>query len=91
MPITRAHVFISGRVQGVFFRSETQDMALSLGLTGWATNLYDGRVEAVFEGEEKAVKKAVEWCRKGPSLARVENVEVKFEKPLEIDTTFSIN
>ena len=90
MPIVRAHVFVSGRVQGVFFRSETQDIALSLGLRGWVKNLYDGRVEAVFEGEEENVKKAIDWCHRGTSSARVDKVEVSCKKPTGEETTFSI-
>ena len=72
----RVHVFISGKVQGVFFRSSTKDMAEELGLSGWVRNLPDGRVEAVFEGEEKKVEKMVEWCRKGPEYAIVTGVEM---------------
>ncbi len=78
---TRAHVWISGRVQGVFFRAHTQEVACRLGLTGFVRNLPDGRVEAVFEGEEEAVRKAIEWCHKGPPRARVERVEVRWEEP----------
>ena len=77
----RAHVWISGRVQGVFFRAHTKEVAEKLGLTGWVRNLPDGRVEAVFEGEEEAVKEAIEWCKRGPPLARVEKVEVRYEEP----------
>lgn len=72
---TRVHVYVSGRVQGVYFRSHTRNKALELGLAGWVKNLDDGRVEAVFEGNEKAVKKMVEWCRIGEGHARVDNVE----------------
>ncbi len=72
----RVHVFVSGKVQGVFFRSGTQNKAEELGLAGWARNLSDGRVEAVFEGEEAMVNKMVEWCWKGPDYARVAGVEV---------------
>lgn len=77
----RAHVWISGRVQGVFFRAHTKEVAEKLGLTGWVRNLPDGRVEAVFEGEEEAVKEAIEWCKRGPPLAKVERVEVRYEDP----------
>jgi acylphosphatase len=77
----RAHVWISGRVQGVFFRAHTKELADELGLTGWVRNLPDGRVEAVFEGEEDAVKEAIEWCKRGPPLASVEKVEVRYEQP----------
>jgi len=76
---TRVHVFVSGYVQGVFFRSETRREARKYGLTGWVRNLRDGRVEAVFEGEEDAVKKLVEFCRHGPSGAMVTSIEVFWE------------
>ncbi len=79
--IVRAHVYISGRVQGVFFRANTRRVAKSLGLKGFVRNLPDGRVEAVFEGEEEAVKRAIEWCHRGPPLARVDKVEVHWEEP----------
>ena len=75
----RAHVFVSGRVQGVFFRQKTKQQAESLGVNGWVRNLPDGRVEAVFEGEEEAVKALVEYCHHGPSSARVKNVDVNYE------------
>jgi len=77
---TRVHVFISGKVQGVFFRSSTKDRADELNLTGWVRNLADGRVEAVFEGEEGNVEKMAQWCRKGPEYARVNDVEVISEE-----------
>jgi len=75
----RAHVFVSGRVQGVFFRSETRHEARLHGVKGWVRNLPDGRVEAVFEGEEEAVERLIEFCRRGPPGARVTKVEVKWE------------
>jgi acylphosphatase len=77
----RAHVFISGRVQGVSFRWYTQHMAQKLDLTGWVRNLWDGRVEAVFEGPEEAIHKAVAWCHHGEPPARVEDVKVVYETP----------
>ena len=76
---TRAHLFVSGRVQGVFFRQNTKLQAQSLGINGWILNLPDGRVEAVFEGEEKTVKSLVEYCRHGPSLAIVTSIDVEWE------------
>jgi acylphosphatase len=75
----RVHVFVSGRVQGVFFRQKTKQQAQSLGVNGWVRNLQDGKVEAVFEGEEAAVKALVEYCHHGPSSARVDKVEVNYE------------
>jgi acylphosphatase len=75
----RAHVFISGRVQGIFFRSETRNEAKKLGVKGLVRNLSDGRVEAVFEGKEREVKALVEFCKRGPLGARVTDVHVVME------------
>jgi len=75
----RARVYITGWVQGVFFRSETQDEATRQGVTGWVRNLPDGRVEAVFEGEKGRVDRLIEFCRRGPPGARVAKVEVVWE------------
>jgi acylphosphatase len=72
----RFHVFISGRVQGVFFRANTWKQARSLGLSGWVRNLPDGRVESVFEGEELAAETMLNWSRTGSLPSRVDNVEV---------------
>jgi len=66
MVMNRVHVFVTGRVQGVFFRAETKSKADSLNLTGWVRNLPDGRVETVFEGEKERVDTMIEWCRQGP-------------------------
>ena len=76
---TRAHVFVSGRVQGIFFRTETKYKADSHGVKGWIRNLPDGRVEAVFEGEEEAVKALIEFCKRGPPGTRVINVNLTWE------------
>lgn len=76
----RVHVYISGFVQGVFFRSETRAKALRLGLKGWVRNLSDGRVEAVFEGGEEGVKDMIEFCKVGPPGAVVRDVEVIWEE-----------
>jgi acylphosphatase len=74
----RLHVFVSGRVQGVFFRARTRDRALELGLTGWVRNLADGRVEAMFEGEDADLEAALSWCREGPPRSRPEEVEASW-------------
>jgi len=74
----RAHVYVSGRVQGVFFRSETSYEAQTHDVTGWVRNMPGGRVEAVFEGEEENVKKLIEFCRRGPPGARVTSVDVEW-------------
>jgi len=63
----------------VFFRAQTQKAATGYNLTGWVRNLADGRVEALLEGESKSVDKMLEWCRKGPPAARVENISVTEE------------
>jgi len=76
----RAHLLIEGRVQGVFFRAYTQEEARKRALTGWVRNLYDGRVEAVFEGEEKEVRSIIGWCHSGPTRAVVTNVSVDIEE-----------
>ncbi len=73
---TRVYVLVSGKVQGVFFRSSAKKRAEELHLTGWVKNLDDGRVEAVFEGEKEKVDKMVEWCRKGPDYADVKDIQV---------------
>lgn len=75
----RAHVFVSGWVQAVFFRSETRREARKRGVEGWVRNLRDGRVEAVFEGDEDVVKELIEFCRQGPPSARVTHLDVKWE------------
>ncbi len=76
----RVHIFVSGKVHGVFFRSSTKEKAQELGITGWVRNLTDGRVEALFEGEKGDVEKIVEWAGRGPEYARVEYVEIMHEK-----------
>ena len=77
----RVHVFVSGQVQGVFFRAECASRARRLGLGGFVRNLPDGRVEAGFEGDPAAVDTMVEWCHAGPRWARVEKVESVEEEP----------
>jgi acylphosphatase len=73
----RAHLWISGRVQGVFFRSATRERARAHGLTGWVRNAPDGRVEAEVQGPPDAIAKLVDECRNGPPAARVTDVEVQ--------------
>mgnify|MGYP006279782965 CR=1 FL=1 len=81
MSRTRAHVYVTGRVQGVYFRANTRDAAQSRGVDGWVRNLPDGRVEAVFEGPAADVEAMVEWCGEGSPAARVEDVEAEFGDP----------
>ncbi|MCL2476034.1 acylphosphatase [Candidatus Bathycorpusculum sp.] len=79
MTKTRAHVYISGKVQGVYFRQNTKNQALHQSVTGWVRNLDDGSVEAVFEGEDASVRAVVDFCRVGPRGASVTGVAVAWE------------
>ena len=72
----KAHVIISGRVQGVWFRASVKNKAEQLGINGWVRNTDNGNVEAIFEGNEKNIEEMLKWCSHGPSLAKVDNVEV---------------
>lgn len=88
--MSRAYIFVSGYVQGVFFRKFTKEHATSLGLTGWVKNLPDGKMEIVAEGGKDKLKELIELVKKGPPLARVEKVEVSWEKATGEFQTFSI-
>ncbi|WP_029917427.1 acylphosphatase [Pelobacter seleniigenes] len=90
MPQTRAEVIISGRVQGVGFRYSTFRVAQRNGLTGWCRNNPDHTVAAVFEGEQEALEAMLEWCRRGPALARVDDVQVRWGEATGEFSTFSI-
>ena len=79
--IQRARVIVSGRVQGVGFRWETRSRAVSLGLSGWVRNRSDGNVEAVFEGPREHVELLLHWCRRGSSVAYVDEMEVEWQAP----------
>jgi len=85
----RAEVTVRGAVQGVFFRVETRDRARSLGLSGWVSNAPDGTVRAAFEGDVERLESMVEWCRRGPSGASVDGVDVTWSEPLG-ESEFSI-
>jgi acylphosphatase len=78
----RVRVRVSGRVQGVFFRAETRARAESLGIAGLVRNDLDGSVEAVFEGPADRVESLVDWCRRGPAGAQVDDVQIVEEHPL---------
>jgi len=73
-----AHVYINGKVQGVYFRAETRERALQLNVRGWVRNLPDGRVEGLFEGDRRDVEKLIDWCRQGPPRAVVYDVAVEW-------------
>jgi len=87
--IVRAHLLISGRVQGVFYRASTQDKARSLGLRGWVRNLPDGRVEIIAQGDPDDVQALIAWAHDGPPLAVVDDVEITWEEP-SIESGFSV-
>ena len=89
MEYKRYHLWISGRVQGVFYRATCRQVAEELGISGWVRNLPDGRVEAVAEGPSDAMEKFLEWCHQGPPMANVEHVEVQEEEPRQ-EKGFSI-
>lgn len=75
------HLIVSGRVQGVFFRSNVRNSALELGLKGYTKNLNDGNVEVVAEGDEEQIKELIEFIRKGPGIATVKDVKIQHKEP----------
>ena len=79
MENVRVRLIIEGRVQGVFFRHHTQEMAAKLGLKGWVKNMQNGDVEAIFEGPQQEVNQMIQWCRQGPPRARVTRVHQVWE------------
>lgn len=77
---SRAHIYVSGNVQGVFYRYETKKHAELHGVNGWARNLPDGRVECLFEGEREDIEKTIEFCRQGPPGAHVDDIDIQWEE-----------
>ena len=88
--MTRIHLVISGRVQGVYFRQSTREQAQALGVSGWVRNRSDGTVELVVEGPASSVEKLVAWCKTGPDMARVDGVERVDEEPVGIPDGFDV-
>ena len=86
----RARVFVSGWVQGVFFRANTKKKAQSLGALGWVRNLSDGNVEAVIEGEKAIVEEVVRWCTDDQPYATVTDEEMDWQEPTGEFTDFEI-
>lgn len=86
----RVRVVVEGWVQGVFFRYSTQEMANRLHVFGWVKNRLDGKVEAVFEGEQEGVEEMIAWCRQGPPGAHVQRVDTHLEDYLGEFDGFSI-
>ena len=87
----RAHVFIVGKVQGVYFRQNTRVVANRHKVTGWVRNLRDGRVEAVLEGNEMDVSELIEWFYAGPPKAKVDDVQIKYESYIGEFQGFKVN
>jgi len=79
MTKARLRIQVYGIVQGVFFRSSTEEKASSMALTGWVKNRRDGSVEILAEGEKKVLEALLAWCEKGPEGSRVEKVEHSWE------------
>ena len=90
MENARAHIYISGRVQGVFYRGFAQNLALNLRLKGWVRNLRDGRVEAVFEGKKEVVEEAIRQCRTGPPASRITGIDIQWELYTGDEKDFSV-
>jgi len=89
-PKARVHVVISGLVQGVFFRHYTRKYAIQYDLTGWVNNRLDGRVEAVFEGDEQNIQLMLDWCHSGPPSAKISGVQITREVPTNSFPDFRI-
>ena len=86
----QACLIISGNVQGVFYRASCQDIAVKYGLNGWVRNLPSGEVEVLVQGEKEKIEKLIEWCKKGPPNARVEEVKVKWEEVADMFNGFGV-
>lgn len=87
----RIHIFVRGRVQGVFFRAYTEKTAKLLNLTGFVRNLDDGRVEIVAEGEEQKLDELLKWSYKGSPMAKVTGVEYEYNLPTSAFIDFVTN
>jgi acylphosphatase len=86
----RLHLIISGRVQGVFFRHNTNKIANKLGLTGFVRNLGNGCVEIIAEGNEEKLKELIAFCRKGPENSSIDDVKIQYEEAKNEFNTFSV-
>lgn len=84
-------LLVKGKVQGVFFRKHTRQIAHELNIAGWVRNTDEGHVEILAQGDEDSIQKLTAWCRQGPSKADVQNVDVSDAKPDETIKHFSIN
>ena len=86
----KVHIFITGRVQGVFFRQSTRVMAIKNNVNGWVRNLDDGRVEIVAEGEKQNIDNLTNWCKTGPANSRVDEFELSEENYTDEFETFEV-
>jgi acylphosphatase len=86
----RVHIFVSGKVQGVYYRQNTLQKAQELDICGWVRNLSDGRVESVMEGSKVNIDKMLTWCKKGPVDAKVEEVKIIDEEYKKEFSSFDI-
>ena len=93
MTFQQIKVVIHGRVQGVFYRQSTHTIATKLNVTGYVRNTHKGTVEALFEGNKENINKMLEWCKIGPSLAKVAKIEILERKDINQPDyhTFSID
>lgn len=89
--MARIHVLISGEVQGVFFRAATRRAAAGIGVTGWVRNLPDGMVEVVAEGRKPQLDRLIDFCRRGPEGAKVDEISIEWGKPKNEFTNFSVH
>lgn len=86
----QAHLIISGHVQGVFYRASCQEVAIKYDLKGYVQNLSTGQVEVITQGEKEKIEKLIEWCKKGPSDARVSNIKIEWHDIKEKFSGFNI-
>ena len=90
MKQNRVHLFVSGRVQGVFFRQSLKVIAKKNNVLGWVRNLTDERVEAILEGNSKSVNSVIDWAKTGPANSRVDNIEISNEEFKNEFSTFEV-
>ena len=90
MVLKRIHIFVTGRVQGVFFRQSARVMAIKNNVNGWVRNLGDGRVEIVAEGQESNLDALVDWCKTGPANSRVDEFELSEENSTDEFENFEV-
>ena len=90
MNLTAKHIFVKGKVQGVFFRKNAKRFAEESDITGWVKNTDEGHVEILAQGNEDAIKKFITWCKEGPPRADVKDVELKDAEVNDNVKNFSI-